>query len=149
MSARLCLIVGFALTLSSCAVTPRFPSTASGAATPAASPGLVVVVDDAAKQLAVWYPPGPTRWKLARPVQGEFGRLLVERLRRNGFAVQEYAKTRRPQAEGQGYELDYVFQRVDDRLHHLTVRVGTHRLSRAYFERDGHMTAAGAWTRGE
>jgi len=158
MCLRPLVAAALATTLAGCAVVPRLPAgsvqVVSTPAGPARAPSAVVmsqsgVADDAVRHLLAWYAPGPTRWRLGAPVQDEFGGLLVERLRRVGYAVQEYAPARHRGTASQGVPLTFVFERVDGDIHRLTLRAGTRSLSRAYLERDGRMLPVGAWAHGE
>lgn len=160
MALRPLVAAALATTLAGCAVVPRLPAGSAVVVTqarPAAVAANAVdeahaaVADDAVRHLLVWYPPGPTRWQLTAQAQDAFGLLLVERLRRTGYAVQEYAPERRRAAQvpAAGTPLSFVFERVDGDVHRLTLRAGPRSLSRAYLLRSGRMMPAGAWAHGE
>lgn len=143
-----CLCVTAAL-LTACAITPRV-ATPPAAALAGAPDGLGSVADDAVRRLASWHPPGATRWTLQRPALDAFGLALVDRLRREGYAVEEAVAPRGTATPAaQGALLDYVFEPVDAGVHRLTLRVGPRTLSRAYMASNGRMAAAGAWSHGE
>jgi hypothetical protein len=98
---------------------------------------------DAARQLALLYPPAHTQLSLRDPLDDEFGRALVNELRGHGFAVAE--------ATMRGSQLTIAYV-VDDIAHLnrvlLYVRSTTRRitLARMYAYRDASVRAVGSWT---
>lgn len=144
---RLALLGMAAMLLAGCAVTPRV---AAPAAVLASAPaGLGSVAADAVRRLAGWHPPGATRWVLQRPATDAFGLALVDRLRREGYAVEEVAAARGTAAASDGALLDYVFEPLDAGVYRLSLRVGPRTLSRAYGTGNGQMAPVGAWSHGE
>lgn len=145
---RLALLGMAAMLLAGCAVTPRV---ATPAAVLASAPaGLGSVAADAAGRLAGWHPPGATRWVLQRPATDAFGLALVDRLRREGYAVEEAATARGTTVPAaQGAPLDYVFEPLDAGVYRLSLRVGPRTLSRAYRAGNAQMAPIGAWSHGE
>ncbi len=140
-------LLGAAMVLGGCAVTPRVATPATVLAS--APAGLGSVAEDAVRRLASWHPPGATRWTLQRPATDAFGLALVDRLRREGYAVEEAATARGTAAASEGAPLDYVFEPLDAGVYRLSLRVGPRTLSRAYTAGNAQMAPVGAWSHGE
>lgn len=148
--APLCAVL-VAASVAACAARPHAPQAAPPqvVSLPDATM-LAEVADDAATLLPRWYPQGATRWVLKRPANDAFSVALVDRLRREGYAVQETGPRRATDEPAMGgVALDFVFERMDDRLHRLTLRAGSRTLSRAYLRHEGRVYAAGAWAQRE
>ena len=126
------------------------------------------VAEDAARQLAVVYPPANTRVELQQATPDAFGRLLTASLRAKGYAIREFTPSpaaRDGAARGEGgvasgannpvraapvLPLRYVLDRAaDGNLYRVTLMVGEQSLARAYVAQHGALHPAGAWMRRE
>ena len=126
------------------------------------------VAEDAARQLAVVYPPANTRFELQQATPDAFGRLLTASLRAKGYAIREFTPSpaaRDGAARGEGgapsgannpvraapvLPLRYVLDRAaDGNLYRVTLLVGDQSLARAYVAQQGAVHPAGAWVRRE
>lgn len=123
----------------------------------------VDLVKDAAGQLIALYPPAKTKMKLIQPIDDPFGYSLVEELRNNGYAIQEYSKPAAAKVKSvmddvvfdnaPGYDLGYViddFYPKDKELR-VTIFIGQEALSRMYLVNEGSSgktyTPLGVWSR--
>lgn len=117
------------------------------------------MVEDATRQLVSLYPPASTRLVFAHAVADTFGNQLVEKLRSQGYALQEQtAQASTPVEPGTadhtkelaGTTFDYVLDTVGSpRLYRITLNVGRQTISRAYVPQDDLVHPAGAWVRKE
>ena len=153
------------LLMSACAIfagcgTPSKPNTGYGSfvsAAPLAHEKLMV--EDATRQLVSLYSPANTHLVLAHAATDTFGSQLMEKIRSQGYALQEQKAQASakdvPDAEGHtkattdvsfGYVLDEV---ASPRLYRVTLNVGRQTISRAYVPQDDLVHPAGAWVRKE
>lgn len=111
-----------------------------------------VLIDDTIRQLESLYPPANTKFSLGQRIAKKdmFGTGLVEALRREGYAVQEYQDQ---QQIPDGTALNYVIDnpvKGDQGLYRIKLLAGNDLLSRAYIEDGkGILAPAGAWARME
>lgn len=95
----------------------------------------VELVEDAVAVLKSHYPPAKTRLNLVQYVDDAFGAALVETLRRDGYAIAEYARPDKyhpVSAKPDGYEFAYVVDHLPDDGLRLSLFVGTETVSRLY-----------------
>ncbi len=112
----------------------------------------------AARQLAMLYPPGHTRFVLQQAVSDGFGQPLAADLRARGYALQEFKaaasgaadSAAAPPAADAGVPLGYLLdQAAGPGLYRISLRVGSQTLTRVYQAHDGQLAPAGAWLRKE
>lgn len=117
---------------------------------------------DAARQLQRLYPPAMTRLSLRHASDDRFGQQLVERLRTQGYAVQQPAtklgtatstgstQAVAPSTDAAGIPFSYVLDAVTSpKLYRVTLMLGSQTLTRAYSLQSDTVHAAGAWVRKE
>lgn len=106
-----------------------------------------IMASDAARQLAVLYPPAHTRFTLTQPIKDTFGVSLVKLLRQKGYSVVESM----PKGEiKDSLTLRYVVDSGKKHiLHRVTLMVGTQRMSHAYVLKNGALHPIGIWVRQE
>jgi hypothetical protein len=153
------LITTTVIWLGGCSSTVK-PDTRYGSFVPAAQAGQELqMADDAARQLASLYPPASTHFTLAHAAQDAFGKQLIERLRGQGYALQEMVQPATASASGPSADvndahattsLSYVLDSVaSPRLYRITLSVGHQTISRAYIKQNDLVHPAGAWVRKE
>lgn len=106
---------------------------------------------DSANQLAMLYPPAPTRFELNQPSQDPFGRALEGSLRQKGYSLgQTQSGSRSIKSSTLGIPLHYlVDEPIKQSLYRVTLLVGPQSISRAYRLKNGILTPAGFWARKE
>ena len=111
-----------------------------------ATQAMRALAGDAARQLALLYPPASTQLSLRGRLDDEFGRALVTELRGHGFAVAE--ATPRGSQLAIAYVVDDIAQLYRVLLY---VRSSTRNitLARVYAYRDASLRAASTWTQQE
>lgn len=114
------------------------------------------LADDAIMQLAALYPPAKVQFELHQPTPDLFGTALVQKLRENGYAIQEYtpkvavqnALPEQVTPHNDATPLRYVVDWAEG-LYRVTLSVGSESLTRAYLSQDGTVQPASYWIRKE
>ncbi|MCU7927555.1 MAG: hypothetical protein KZQ97_14075, partial [Candidatus Thiodiazotropha sp. (ex Dulcina madagascariensis)] len=103
---RTIFIVLLTLVVSGCATTGHY-----GSFLPEDKNDIEIrIVHDAVDQLIELYPPAKSRLNLKHEASGQFGVTLVRILRKEGYAVKEYDKTKGEigESDKDGFSLRYV-----------------------------------------
>jgi hypothetical protein len=157
---RLRLLIALALALLAACSTTVKPVAGFGSFVPAAQAGYEAqIVDDATRQLVSLYPPASTNFILSHAAQDAFGRQLIDKLRGQGYALQEVVPTAAASTAARAAEandtdantsLSYVFDSVPSpRLYRITLIVGGQTISRAYIQQNNLVHPVGSWVRKE
>jgi hypothetical protein len=157
---RLRLLTTAALALLAACSTNVKPVAGFGGFVPAAQAGHEAqIVEDATRQLMSLYPPASTNFILSHTAQDAFGRQLIDKLRGQGYALQEVTPQAAASLTGRPAEandtnvstpLSYVFDSVPSpRLYRITLIVGDQTISRAYIQQNNLVHPAGSWVRKE
>lgn len=116
-----------------------------------------VMADDAVIQIVRLYPAATTQFTMLHAVNDPFGQTLIEKLRLNGFAVQEVPESIQqslfvaPQSKPEsqvGIKLSYIVDQSDDLLH-ANLLINDVRLSRAFIAGASGIVPAGLWVKKE
>ncbi|HSD83146.1 MAG TPA: conjugal transfer protein TrbH [Anaerolineae bacterium] len=114
------------------------------------------LASDAAKQLAMLYPPAQTRLELKHATPDAFGVALVKTLREKGYSLMEFTPASRvssaPPADSasSALPLRYVLDKAgDDNLYRLSLMAGEQSITRPYLAQNGSFVPAGYWARKE
>ncbi len=114
-----------------------------------------IMADDVTAQIVRLYPAANTQFNLRHVVNDPFGHALIEKLRLQGFAVQEaiqqpiFAAPNQPDTEPQkGFTLSYIVDQSGD-LYHVKLMIDDMRLSRAFAVQADSIDPAGLWVRKE
>jgi len=117
---------------------------------------------DAARQLQALYPPASTRLSFRHAPVDRFGQQLVERLRAQGYALQQPPATQEATAstetvlaatkgtDAAAIPFSYVLDTIaSSKLYRVTLMLGSQTLTRAYSPQNETVQGAGAWVRKE
>lgn len=102
------------------------------------------------KPLVLLYPPAKIRLNVAQPTTDAYGKALVQALREQGYALQEFAPSSMndvEQATPLGVDLYYIVDVLTPlRLHRVTIKVGTQSISRVFnLTLKGQVHPKGRW----
>jgi type IV secretion system protein TrbH len=154
---RVIIIMSAALLVSACASPGPWGNYAD------ARPGYnAQMAEDAYKQLAAVYPPAKTHLTIDHPVDDPFGILLIGKLRRAGYAVEESKPATSKGSKGHGSNapnqaaptvaglpFHYVVDRIASTGYRVSLRVGGQALNRVYQSSGSELAPAGYWAKQE
>lgn len=86
---------------------------------------------EAARQLAIMYPPAKTLFVMRQATPDPFGSALLDGLCEQGFALMEFSDKQTQKGTG-GVPLNYVLDSVEGGLYRLTLHVGSQSIARPF-----------------
>lgn len=105
---------------------------------------------DAAEKFAAYYPPASTALAMQHTANDSFGKVLLNSLRKQGYAVIEKAL---PDSSTPGIAnavpLRYIVDRLNTTRYFITIEIGRSSIARHYEQTGNRLVAAGYWVRKE
>lgn len=133
------------LLLSGCATLPQQGNYLNQSTT-----GFTEVIVDTAKQIESVYLPAKTKLVIQQPIDKSdaFGTVLINQLRQDGYAVQEYVPSApgkaKPQTDGIGFT--YLVDAINGYCR-VQINIGGYQLTRPFQTQNGQYTPVGVWVK--